>query len=228
MRHLAVGDIHGCYTALTTLADFVPFAAGDTLVILGDYVDRGPDTFSVLDWLIAYARRAKLVPLRGNHEIMMLRARDNELALASWLGYGGTHTLASYSHFDDAGSLADVPDEHWDFLENRLLPYFEIDTHFFVHANVYPALPLDEQPELMLYWEAFEDTALHASGKVMVCGHTSQKSGLPRDHGHAVCIDTWVYGKGWLTCLDVATGQFWQANQRGQTRAGRLGGARPS
>jgi serine/threonine protein phosphatase 1 len=61
----------------------------------------------------------------------------------------------------------------------------------------------------------------------MVCGHTAQKSGLPRDHGHAVCIDTWVYGKGWLTCLDVATGEFWQANQRGQTRAGRLGGARP-
>src|SRR5947208_2649912 len=171
MRYFAVGDIHGCFTALTTLAAFVPLAADAGLITLGGYVDRCPQTFAVLDWLIAYSRRARLVPLRGNHEIMMLRARDNELSLASWLGFGGAETLASYSHFDDAGRLADVPDEHWDFLENRLLPYFETDTHFFVHANVYPALPLDEQPEVMLYWEAFEDTALHASGKVMVCGH---------------------------------------------------------
>jgi serine/threonine protein phosphatase 1 len=52
----------------------------------------------------------------------------------------------------------------------------------------------------------------------MICGHTSQKSGRPLNLGHAVCIDTWVYGRGWLTCLDVQTGKLWQANQAGETR----------
>jgi serine/threonine protein phosphatase 1 len=218
MRYLAIGDIHGCFTALTTLAAFVPFTPDDLLITLGDYVDRGPNTFGVLDWLIARARQERLVPLRGNHEIMMLRARETEIGLATWLHCGGNKTLASYSPFPGEGRLADVPDEHWDFLENRTKPWFEIDTHFFVHANAYPSLPLAEQPDLMLYWESFFDTPAHESGKVMVCGHTPQKSGVPFDLGHAICIDTWVYGGGWLTCLDVATGLYWQANERGETR----------
>lgn len=78
MRHLAVGDIHGCFRALTTLAAAVPFGPDDLVITLGDYVNRGPDSCSVLDWLIAYGRRAQLIALRGNHEIMMLEARDSD------------------------------------------------------------------------------------------------------------------------------------------------------
>jgi serine/threonine protein phosphatase 1 len=74
----------------------------------------------------------------------------------------------------------------------------------------------------MLYWESFDDPPPHESGKVMVCGHTSQKSGKPRNLGHAVCIDTWACGEGWLTCLDAESGRYWQANQRGETRRGWL------
>jgi serine/threonine protein phosphatase 1 len=70
----------------------------------------------------------------------------------------------------------------------------------------------------MLYWEQFIDPPAHESGKVMVCGHTPQKTGLPLSVGHAVCIDTWSYGAGWLTCLDVTTDRVWQANEQGQTR----------
>jgi serine/threonine protein phosphatase 1 len=70
---------------------------------------------------------------------------------------------------------------------------------------------------------SFDDPAPHESGKIMVCGHTSQKVGRPRNVGHAVCIDTRAYGEvGWLTCLDVASGRYWQANQKGETRAGWL------
>lgn len=218
MRYLAIGDIHGCFTALKTLAALVPFADDDVLITLGDYVDRGPNSYAVLDWLILRARQCLLVPLRGNHEIMMLRAREDEIGLSTWLSCGGEATLASYSVLGDQGRLADVPDEHWDFLENRTRPWFEIDTHFFVHANAHPFLPLNEQSDLMLYWESLLDTPPHQSGKIMVCGHTPQKSGEPLDRGHIICIDTWAYGKGWLTCLDVATGVCWQANERGQTR----------
>jgi len=218
MRHLAVGDIHGCFKALKTLAAFVPFQPEDMVITLGDYVDRGPETCAVLDWLIAYRATAQLVALRGNHEIMMLQARESDEAFKNWIECGGDATLASYSPFGDAGRLVDVPDAHWEFLDEHLRGWFETDTHFFVHANAYPEYSLEEQPDFMLYWEGFNDPPPHESGKIMVCGHTSQKSGLIRNIGHAVCIDTWACGKGWLTCLDVCSGKYWQANQRGETR----------
>jgi serine/threonine protein phosphatase 1 len=222
-RLLAIGDIHGCFTAFTALAKFVPFRSDDVLVTLGDYVDRGPDTAAVLDWLIAWRDDHTLFPLRGNHEIMMLEARTDRSAQSRWLGYGGEQTLESYSHLGDEGSLVDVPESHWEFLEQDLLPYHETETHIFVHANLYPDVELVDQPDYMLYWEEFGDPPEHESGKIMVCGHTSQKSGYPKSVGHAICIDTRVYGVGgWLTCLDVATGQYWQANERGQTRSDRI------
>ncbi len=218
MRYLAVGDIHGCFQALTALAALVPFHPEDVLITLGDYVNRGPDSCAVIDWLIAYKERGTLVALCGNHELMMLQARESEDAFRRWIECGGDATLASYSPFGDSGRLVDVPDSHWQFLEEETRGWFETERHFFVHANAYPDFPLEEQPDFMLYWEGFEDPPRHESGKIMVCGHTSQKSGRPRNIGHAVCIDTWACGTGWLTCLDVGSGKYWQANQRGETR----------
>ena len=205
MRHLAIGDIHGCFTALTTLAAFVPLKSDDVVITLGDYVNRGSNSCAVLDWLIEYRRRGSLIALRGNHEIMMLKARDDEEAFREWIKNGGDATLASYSPFGDGGRLADVPDAHWQFLAEETRAWFETATHFFVHANAYPDCPLEDQPDFMLYWESFSDPPAHSSGKVMVCGHTPQKSGVPRSIGHAICVDTWACGKGWLTCLDVAS-----------------------
>src|SRR5207244_1934737 len=118
----------------------------------------------------------------------------------------------------DPGALVDVPDSHWQFLEERLVPVYETDRHFFVHANVYPESALDEQPDFMLYWEQFNDPARHCSGKIMVCGHTPQKSGLPSFNGNAICLDTWASGRGWLSCLHVESGTIWQTNEQGKTR----------
>jgi serine/threonine protein phosphatase 1 len=218
VRHLAVGDIHGCFKALTTLAEFVPFQPDDVLVTLGDYVDRGPDSCAVLDWLIDYRGKGRLVALRGNHELMMLAARRDSEALREWLVCGGDAALASYSHFGDGGQLADIPDTHWEFLKNGTRGWYETRTHFFVHANAYPDCSLEEQPDFMLYWEPFDNPPPHQSGKVMVCGHTPQKAGKPLSVGHAVCIDTGACKGGWLTCLDVGSGQYWQADQAGETR----------
>jgi len=83
-------------------------------------------------------------------------------------------------------------------------------------------MPLNEQPDYMLFWEKFDNPPPHESGKIMVCGHTPQKNGLPRSIGHAVCIDTRVHAGGWLTCLDVSSGRYWQANENQQTRKGFL------
>ncbi|MFN9316551.1 MAG: serine/threonine protein phosphatase, partial [Microcystis sp.] len=78
------------------------------------------------------------------------------------------------------------------------------------------------QPEYKLFWEKFQYPAAHSSGKTMICGHTSQKSGKPINLGHAICIDTWAYGQGWLSCLDVETGKLWQVNQRGNFRISQI------
>ncbi|MCA9175547.1 MAG: serine/threonine protein phosphatase [Planctomycetales bacterium] len=220
-RHLAIGDIHGCFDALQALERFVGFREDDVIVTLGDYVDRGPKSCHVLDWLLHLDRSGRLRPLRGNHEIIMVDAFQEDAPLQDWFRVGGDATLRSYSPFDefgDAGTFADVPDAHWDFLTARLLPYYETDTHFFVHANAYPDLALDDQPGHMLYWERFDDPPRHESGKIMICGHTSQSSGIPVTNGSAVCIDTCAYGGGWLSCLHVESGLIWQANERGETR----------
>ena len=218
-RHLAIGDIHGCYTALQSLIESIGLRDDDILITLGDYCNRGPNTAAVLDYLIHAHSRGILRPLRGNHEIIMLKARHDESELKKWLDVGGTTTLLSYAPFDgDAGRLTDIPDSHWRFIENNLLPYYETESHFFVHANAYPDIALVDQPDFMRYWERFNDPPKHQSGKIMVCGHTSQKSGVPISNGNAICIDTWAFGSGWLTCLDIDSGKLWQSNERGENR----------
>jgi len=218
-RHLAIGDIHGCHTALTTLLDYVAPGADDTLVTLGDYVDRGPDSAAVIEFLIQYAKTNTLIPLRGNHELMMLDSREKDSWFSAWLSYGGKETLQSYSlNVDDAASIKQIPESHLDFLENRLLPYYECDSHLFVHAHVEENKALAEQSDASLYWRKYIDPAAHCSGKTMVCGHTAQRSGKPAHNDNSICIDTWAHGEGWLSCLDIESGTVWQTNEAGERR----------
>ena len=219
MRVLAIGDIHGCLGPLNALLDWVKPAADDLVVMLGDYVDRGPDTKGVLDRLIELKRSGmKLVCLRGNHEVMMLEAQKGGWSeLRMWLSVGGTQALASYG---GSATLRDVSPEHWNFLEYNLLDYYETDSHIFVHATVLCGFEMDEQPDYALYWEFLGDAMRHQSGKTVICGHTSQKSGVPKVVPGAICIDTFAHGNGWLTCLDVQVGKYWQVNLRGERREG--------
>ncbi len=223
-RVLAIGDVHGCLTALDTLLGFVRPGPADQIVLLGDYVDRGPDSKGVLDRLVELRRSYEVVGLRGNHEIMMLGARLGRDDYRFWTGFGGAEALESYAGVDGAGTLDDIPDSHWQFVEGRCVDWYETETHIFVHANLYPDLPLAGQPTHWLHWQTLSPALHrpHRSGKTMVCGHSEQRDGRPLVLDRAVCIDTWAYGDGWLTCLDVATGEFWQANELGQTRSGRL------
>lgn len=235
MRLLAIGDIHGCLRALDTLLDLVAPTSEDWIIALGDYVDRGPDSAGVLDRLIALHAGGRLIPLRGNHDIMMLEARNGRDL--GWLNVGGRQALRSYGIADwkidglhDGGGwfggmaelLTKVPPRHWQFLEEDCRPYHETEKHIFVHANLRPDLPLAEQTDFVLYWERLAEPCRHVSGKTMICGHTRQKGGWPLDQGTTICIDTNVYEDGWLTCLDVESGDIWQANEQGQTRTGRL------
>ncbi len=218
-RTLAIGDIHGCLKALLKLDEELVFGPGDLVITLGDYVDRGPDTKGVIEYLIQLRERTRLITLRGNHEVIMMTARTRGTDyLASWLGVGGQQTLESYG----AKNWEGVPKAHWQFLMDTQA-FFETDTDIFVHAGVNPALPLEQQTETELYWQRFNGSEKpHCSGKRMICGHTSQHNGLPHDLGHAVCIDTWAYGQGWLTCLDTGSNEYWQADRKGSLRKAAL------
>ncbi len=129
MRQLAIGDIHGCLTALQVLDQELAFGDGDTVVTLGDYVDRGPDSRGVIDFLLDIRKRCRLVALRGNHEIMMMRARDDRSSLLNWIACGGDTTLDSYG----AAGFQDVPEFHWEFMADTIR-YHIAEHDFFVHA----------------------------------------------------------------------------------------------
>lgn len=226
MRTLAIGDIHGCLGALDALLEEVDPQREDLVVTLGDYIDRGPNSKGVLDRMLALGTRCRSLALKGNHELMMLAGREDLEHFNEWLKCGGKQTLASYQVKEDLGTFAEaIPARHWRFLEYDCVPYHETGTHFFVHANVYPDLPLGDQPDYMLYWETLEPATWqpHESGKTMICGHSVQRSGRPLVLDHAICIDTWVYGGGWLTCVDVGLALYWQTNERGEKRMGTLG-----
>ncbi|MGK7945153.1 MAG: metallophosphoesterase family protein [Microcystaceae cyanobacterium] len=217
MKTFVIGDIHGCLQALDTLLDTIKLCPQDQLITLGDYVDRGPNSREVIERLISLYQKGQLIPLKGNHEMMMLTARHKDFSQSDWVNYFGQETLASYGIFSDP-QASDIPEEHWHFIEKSCLDGWETQDHIFVHANLDPHFPLAQQSDYQLFWEKFYQPIPHDSGKIMICGHTSQKDGLPLNIGYAMCIDTWVYGKGWLTALEVNSGQIWQANQKGETR----------
>ena len=223
-RVIAIGDVHGCATAFATLLDEIQPTYDDLLVPLGDYIDRGPDSRGVIEQLIGLETKCRLRPLLGNHELMMLavaepKAQNRPLSgadLAFWMHCGGDATLDSYGQ-----KLEDIDSEHLSFL-NRCHRYFETDDCLFLHANYDPELPLDRQPEKLLFWEHIAPVPplAHSCGKTAIVGHTPQQSGSPIDFGYLKGIDTYCVGGLWLTAYDVVSGQLWQANEEGKTRAG--------
>lgn len=215
-RTIAIGDVHGCLAALDAVLAAVRPQADDTLVFLGDYVDRGPNTLGVIERLLALRRRCRLIPLLGNHDEMMLKVYDGQRELyVDWLFFGGNATLESYHTME----VDDIPAAHIDFLRSCRL-YYETERHFFVHGNYRAELPLSAQPPETLLWESIRDRepGPHCSGKTAIVGHTSQKTGEILDLGYLRCIDTYCYGDGWLTAMDVQSGRLWQADKQGRSR----------
>lgn len=216
-RLLAIGDIHGCLSALELLIDKVQPTSADQLVILGDVVSRGPDTRGCIELLMELQDSLPLICLMGNHEEFMLEARESDIACGSWLYFGGEETLLSYDPEYSEANIENVPDSHWEFIES-FLDYYETEHEIFVHGMIDPDEPLAEQDSVEFRWRKFTDVRPHISGKQVICGHTSQKSGLPVNLKHAVCIDTNACRGGWLTCLDVDGEVAHQTSETGEYR----------
>ena len=137
-RTIAMGDVHGCTAALAALVRAIDPTALDTLVFLGDYIDRGPDSRGVLEQVIALGERCVVVPLLGNHEEMLLAALEGQSELRYWLKFGGTEALTSYGYrggpeLRPADLRALIPGEHLRLIKG-CRDYFEMVRYVFVHA----------------------------------------------------------------------------------------------
>ncbi|MEO1593109.1 MAG: serine/threonine protein phosphatase, partial [Cyanobacteria bacterium J06632_22] len=187
-----------------------------------DYINKGPNTKGVLDQLVALLETGQLIALRGNHELKMLAARAQQALQINEDVLIDARTLASYGITAPASkakrALTQIPDAHWQFVSDHCRDWWESERHIFTHANLDPTKPMAQQPSSKLFWEKFDNPQPHISGKTLVCGHTRQKSGNPINLGHAICIDTWACGDGWLTGLEVNSGDIWQVNQQGKVK----------
>ena len=206
-RVFAVGDIHGCFDKLVSLMQIIDIdLKRETLVFIGDYVDRGPHSKEVVDYLIDLAQQeSRLVFLKGNHEQML----QDYLSGADKLGFlynGGEATLESYVKSKDQSETSFMPPGHLEFFDNLRL-YYETADYIFVHGGLKPAVPLSEQEEWDLLWIRDEFISSDFDfGKRVIFGHTPFREPLVLDN--KIGIDTGaVYGNK-LTCVELPAVRF--------------------
>lgn len=214
----AIGDVHGRVDLLDRIVARVREAAWSSgvsnavAIFLGDYVDRGPHSSTVIDYLLnELPLGIEWRFLKGNHEAAMLQFIDAPLPNRGWLAHGGLETLASYrvSPLPSIGSsdqavldahahlVACIPASHMSFLEN-LERYVVFGDYAFVHAGVDVHAALDQQTDADLFWarEPFLSDRRGLS-HVIVHGHTPVREPY-RDH-RRICVDTGAYATGRIT-----------------------------
>jgi serine/threonine protein phosphatase 1 len=217
-RIYAIGDVHGCLDLLAELLDRIadhdaarPAAQATHVILLGDVIDRGPDSAGVLG--LARERQLAgdaLLMLLGNHEEMLLRAQEGDREmLRAWMRLGGRDTLRSFGVEEvpegaDTATLADlvrraVPHRWTEWLRDLPLTARSGD-YFFCHAGIRPGVPLARQSRRDLLWireEFMDDPRDH--GAVVVHGHTI----VPRVEmlANRINLDTGAYRSGVLSAL---------------------------
>lgn len=198
----AIGDIHGCFDKLERLIKKIDIDFdNDTIIFMGDYIDRGPDSFKVVEFLINIKKMCpNSVFLKGNHEVMLenyLSGKD----MITFLQNGGRATIESYLIGSKNSTRFYIPPEHENFF-NSLILYHETDQYIFVHAGLRKNVLLEKQTPDDLLWirGSFIDSDFDF-GKKIVFGHTPFTE--PMINNYKIGIDTGaVYGNK-LTCVKL-------------------------
>lgn len=208
MQHIyAIGDIHGCCDRLRALMGKIPIDMDtDRLLFIGDYVDRGPSSYEVVEYLVNLRRRfPAVVFLRGNHEDMLLNYLSGEDRL-TFLMNGGRLTLEDYLNHARGTGNGPIPPEHRQFFDQLRL-YHETDDYIFVHAGLQPKVPLEKQDPRDLVW--IRQKFIYSDydfGKRVIFGHTPFNE--PFVAANKIGIDTGaVYGNR-LTCVKLPEVEF--------------------
>lgn len=215
-RVYAIGDIHGRIDLLEELAsaieadDAASPPAETTVILLGDLVDRGPDSAAVVDFAREWQDRRDVRILAGNHEEMLLASLTNTDLLRHFLRFGGRETLLSYGmdpEFYRTASLEEItewmvmgiPDEDIAFIQ-QMEDSIVIGDYLFVHAGIRPEIALSEQKVTDLRW--IREPFLSHEGEhphIVVHGHTITPGVDIRSN--RIGIDTGAYCHGRLTAL---------------------------
>lgn len=205
---IAIGDVHGQLFKLMSLLEECRIEYADAnphFIFLGDLIDRGPDSASVIEIVrsMQLERPDKVTVLTGNHEDMLLEALHSEQALDDWLDNGGQQTLDSFG----VKSPSDLPADLLGWLA-ALPTHYDDGLRFFVHAGVRPGIPLDRQERRDLLWirEPFLTSEID-HGRLVIHGHTPTANGMPDIRTNRINLDT---GAGWGRKLTAA---FFRDNQ---------------
>ncbi|MCB1498906.1 MAG: serine/threonine protein phosphatase [Bauldia sp.] len=228
----AIGDVHGCLDLLVALEDRIVSdsqryaSSRKAIVLLGDVIDRGPDSSGVIEHLLGEPPEGFVrFVLAGNHETAMLDFLDSPTTDDLWLHIGGEETLRSYGvgplvrspgrrerqRIADA-AVASIPEEHIAFL--RSLPVtLRWRDYLFVHAGIRPNMPLEEQIEADLQGIRDEFTASEADHRVVVVhGHTPTRQPVHRPNRIAVDLGAFATGRLAAVRLDGTDVAFLVAN----------------
>lgn len=204
----AFADLHGRHDLLIKALLAIAEDAGDkshTIVSLGDYIDRGPDSAKIISTLMGLQPKlaemgAKLVCLKGNHEAMMVETIRAPLHPDWWIGNGGRQTLMSYGHpRQGVYDPTVVPKEHLEWLDK--LPIMHVDEkRVFCHAWVDSSVPLDKQKEDKVLWTLYPPGKQYGhreSGRHVIHGHHQFEDG-PKLYKHRTNLDTFAWYTGRL------------------------------
>ena len=181
-RYIAITDIHGEFDKLQNLLSKIELQDNDTIVFMGDYIDRGPKSKEVIDKIIELKQTYKCISLIGSHEYAYLKAREgNSYYDYLFWNYGGLATVKSYGSFENIYRI------HGEFLD-QLQFYYLTDKYLFVHAGINPNFPLEEQNETdLVYIRGQFINSKHNLPQKIIFGHTEfDKPLIQKDK---ICID---------------------------------------
>ncbi|WP_421995036.1 metallophosphoesterase family protein [Roseococcus sp.] len=216
-RVYAIGDVHGCADKLRALHGLIRAdlkanpTSGASVVHLGDFIDRGPDSAGAIEAVLAFDA-CPVVNLRGNHEDTLLAALDGDSPSATdWMYYGGKDALASWGFAADAPRdswAAGIPAAHISFLRGLRL-HHRVGPYLFVHAGLRPGIAFEDQkPEdLLRIRGAFLDSEAD-HGVIVVHGHTPVREREADLRENRINLDTGAVFGGPLTCGVLEEGRI--------------------
>ncbi len=200
-----IGDVHGMYSSLCQLYNKIledikntddPF--GNTILFVGDYVDRGHHSKQVLDMLMNFTNSDKLthIFLMGNHEAMMIEACDKHVLNLGgvWIVNGGYETLKSFSDEDgvDYTTIKLTLSPYIEWMKKNLKIYHETSDYIFIHSGLLRLdsnFSMDTQPAEYLLWGKSDRYRYKNFHKTVVHGHTPTKNKLPLYDANKICVD---------------------------------------
>ena len=213
MNKYAIGDLHGCSKTFRKLVtDVIKLKKTDELYCLGDYVDRGPDSKGVIDFILELREQGYTVyTLRGNHDQMMMDSGNNRENFRHWVQNGGSATLKSFGI------------ESYDQLDSKYKTFF-YETQYYLETGKYILVHAglnfkDDDPfqdtHSMMWIRGFRVDENKLAGRIIVHGHTplpleviltqADQNVIDLDGG---CVYRQLTGMGYLVALNLNSGEF--------------------